>query len=143
MRTIGVALFVFFVVSKAQAQAVDPSIGSYFYFAALDRKCLEKDTLREAKLNEFKQHYVSNMKRLFGSMPNAAQALAKVDDLEKNGPTQMDLEKFDSFFAKGSAQDMKDLCASAAKDIADRMEIERLMVQSYERVKPALDRAAK
>ena len=45
-----------------------------------------------------------------------------MDDLERDGPSNEKLDRFEGYLAKGTAKEINDLCQSAASDIARRME---------------------
>jgi len=128
----------------AQARAADPSIGSYYFFAALDTRCTEPDPARAAALEQFKQHFLTQARRVMSAFQpsQTVQARQKLEDLEKMGPSAEDLKQFDALFAKATPQDLAEACRSAAKDIAERIALEKRMAEMMGRAAPSANSSA-
>ncbi|MFI4940185.1 MAG: hypothetical protein ACHP7O_07585 [Burkholderiales bacterium] len=121
---------------------VDPSVGSYLWFAALDQKCPGPNATRSTALEAYKRQFITNVRAIASGLPadNANKMLTSIDDLERNGPPKSSLEKFDRYFSTGSADEIKALCESAASDIAQWMQIQSKVVDANERAKKILER---
>lgn len=138
-RSTSAALLACVALAVPQAAAGDPSVGSYYYFAALDKKCPESNAARTAALEQFKQHFIANVRALLANSPRgeATRAAQKLDGLERNGPAAEDLKEFDDLFRNASARDIADLCRSAATDIAQRIDIEKKVSEAVAAANPA------
>jgi hypothetical protein len=126
---ISVCCLLMCVPARAQPIAAgDPAIGGYFFFAALDRKCPAPDADRAAALERFKLHFIAGVRPLAQSYGAAgAKALQALDDLERNGPPEEELARYESFFAKASREDLAEFCAEAPKHIGERIALENRM----------------
>jgi hypothetical protein len=145
IRAISSFLLVAGAVSlSGECYSGDPSIGGYYFFAALDRKCPEPTPARTAALEQLKRHFLANARRLIADYPpsQTAEASRLLEDLERNGPTDEDLAQFDSLLAKGTPKEIAELCRSAPAEIAQRIEIERKMSAAMEQIRAAREKSA-
>lgn len=115
----------------------DPSIGSYFYFAALDRQCPSASDDRTAALAKFKRHYFANARAVLSdpALKVPAQALEKLASMEREGPSANDLLPFTEMFAKASREELRAVCANAPRDIADRMWVEEQLAEAARKLR--------
>jgi hypothetical protein len=127
MRALIAASAVFLTVT-APAHAIeqgDPAIGGYYFYAALDRKCPLPDAERAAALDKYKVHFIAHMRPMAQSYgAEGAKALQMLDDLERNGPPEDELARYDALFAKISREQLIQLCAEVPKRIEDRIALE-------------------
>ena len=56
--------------------------------------------------------------------------MKRADELERTGPSTVDLDRFADIFAKGSAEEIQELCQSFEVDVNDRLAIERQLMQT-------------
>jgi hypothetical protein len=113
-------------VSSAQPIAPgDPAVGGYFFFAALDRKCPAPDPVRSAALARFKSHFIFGMRSLADSYGSAgAKAIEMLNDLERNGPAEDELARYDPLFSKAAPEELSKFCAEAPRHIEQRIALE-------------------
>ena len=111
--------------SASSITPADPSIGSYPWFVALDQRCPQKSASREAALERYKRHLIANIRAIAAGLPESQAAifLKRADELERTGPSTVDLDRFADIFAKGSAEEIQELCQS--------FEVERERPASY------------
>lgn len=116
----------------AQAQQItpgDPAMGGYYFYAALDRRCPADDGTRKVALDGFKMQFVGNMRALAAGQfdkPDIDAALkdrgkrfyAMLDSLEKNGPPNEELARFDAVLNRASQPELQSACASFARDVS-------------------------
>jgi hypothetical protein len=109
-------------------QSQDPAIGGYYFFAALDRRCSEKNPARSLALERYRRYFIASARKVMSAYPasQTAQAMRAIDELEKNGPAQSQIEKFDSTFSGATQSEIDNLCQTTPKDISDRITIEKL-----------------
>ncbi len=118
--------------SASSIAPADPSIGSYPWFVALDQRCPQKSASRDAALERYKRHLIANIRALAAGLPEsqATTFLKRADELERTGPSKADLDRFADIFAKGSAEEIQELCQSFEADVNDRLAIERQLMQT-------------
>jgi hypothetical protein len=116
----------------AQAQPIapgDPATGGYFFYAALDRRCPADDGARKAALDSAKAQFVGNMRDLAAAQferPNVDAALkergkqfyAMLESLERNGPPNDELARFDSVLNRASQSELESACALLVRDVS-------------------------
>lgn len=132
MRPIVLFLVGFIICMTASQAASDPSIGSYFYFAALDVKCEKKDLRRDAALEAFRQNFLEFARKMVAAYPESETKVARsmIKDLEATGPSKEMISEFDEFFSRIPDEGIQQLCSSAASDISQRLDMERLLMKA-------------
>jgi hypothetical protein len=119
----------------------DPAIGGYFFFAALDRKCPAADPVRAAAVEKFKLHFVSGMRSLALSYGAAgAKAIRMLDELERDGPPESELSRYDVLFSRASLEELSQFCREAPKFIEERIALENRMRGGAPSTQPGAER---
>jgi hypothetical protein len=125
------------------AQPIDLAIGSYPYFSALSARC-GTNPARTAALGRYKVQYLTMLHKsseMMAKAPNMKPAdLAKFNEhvaaIERGEPDTAGKAQFDAMFAKSSPRDLANMCVNFDSSMADRMQVNALMLNPPKEVLP-------
>jgi hypothetical protein len=105
------------------AAGSDPSIGSYFYYAALSPRCGGSRTRRIA-LASYKEQFLTMLRKAGAANPADLQKHRQyIDALERREPNAAELAPFNAMFAKSTPGDIAQLCQNFEASVAQRMKL--------------------
>ncbi len=114
---------------------IDPSVGSYPYFAALSARC-EASPARTAALGRYKRQYLAMLRKsgdMMGKMPDAKPAdiekyNQRIASLETRDLAPDELAPFVAMFAKAKPREIASMCATFDRDMAQRSALNELIL---------------
>jgi hypothetical protein len=109
------------VQAAPAAASADATVGSYFYFAALNPLCGGSRT-RGIALESYKSQYLTNLRKAGASNATELENRRKyIDSLEHHGPSAAELAPFKAMFAKKSEAEIAQLCQSFETSVGQHM----------------------
>ena len=102
--------------------SVTPSVGSYFYFAALNPHCGASNRSRSAALDRYKGQFLSMLSKMGAASPaDLVKHRQYISELEHRQPNAAELAPFEPMFAKAKPGEVEQLCQNFEVSIGQRM----------------------
>ncbi|MES2018367.1 MAG: hypothetical protein V4484_17905 [Pseudomonadota bacterium] len=102
--------------------SITPSVGSYFYFAALNPHCGASSRARTTALDRYKGQFLAMLGKMGAASPaDLVKHRQYIADLERRQPNAAELAPFEPMFAKAKPGDVEQLCQNFEAGIAQRM----------------------
>lgn len=111
--------------------SINPSVGSYFYFAALSGHCGASSRARTAALERYKDQFLSMMEKMGAASPaDLVKHRQYIASLEHREPNAAELAPFEPLFAKAKPGEVEQLCQNFEASIAQRMKVNETAVNA-------------